>query len=99
MIDRFLVVRKGCPFCRQMLKVISKINLKLPLDKRIQIIDAWEWEQFGLDNQMILKKMNKIGLDDGFPFLYMEGVIIEPSPTTEQLRILLETYLNDEIII
>ena len=99
MKTRLLIVRKHCPYCRAMKKVISHINLRLPIENRIQIIDAWEWEQFGLDNQMILKKMNKIGLADGFPFLYMQGVIIEPSPTTEQLKILLETYLNDEIII
>jgi len=98
MKTRLLLTRKGCPFCRQMVSVINKLNLDLPLDKRIKIIDAWEWEEFGVDNLPILKKLNKDGLAEGFPFLIIDGVIIEPAPGKEQLNILLKTFLKDDIL-
>ena len=98
METRILVTRRRCPYCRDMKKVINKINLKLPIDKRIKVIDAWEYEEFGLKNIPILSKLNKDGLNEGYPFLYISGIIIDPSPTREQLKILLERYLKNELL-
>lgn len=99
MKTRILVVRRRCPFCRAIKKVINRINLRLPIENRIVIKDAWEWEEFGLDDIPILKKLEKDGLSEGFPFLFIDGIIIEPAPTEEQSKILLENYLSGEFII
>lgn len=96
--SRFLLVRKGCPFCRQFIRVISKLNLRLPIDKRIQIIDCYEWEHFGLRNIPLMDKLEKEGLNEGFPFLFIDSIVIDPSPTTEQLKILLEKFLNEDLL-
>lgn len=98
METRVLIVRRRCPYCRMMKKVVCRINQRLPIDKRIEIIDAWEYEEFGLECLPILKKLEKDGLSEGFPFLYISGIVIEPSPTSEQLKILLEKYLNKEFL-
>lgn len=96
---RVLLVRRGCPFCRDAIKVISKLNLKMNIDKRILIIDCYEWEEFKLDNNPLLNlfsKMEKEGF--GYPFLYVDGIIIEPSPSPEQLKIVLKTFLREDIL-
>lgn len=98
MNSRFLLVRLGCPFCRQMIKVISKLNLKLPLDKRIRIIDCFEWENFGLRSIPLMDKLEKDGLNMGFPFLFIDGIVIEPAPTSQQLKLLLERFLINDIL-
>ncbi|MHA1329739.1 MAG: hypothetical protein ACTSR2_01555 [Candidatus Hodarchaeales archaeon] len=99
METRFLLVRRGCPVCRSFIKVISKINLRLPIEKRIRIIDCYEWEEFGVKNIPLMDKLEQEGLSEGFPFFYIDGIIVEPFPTTEQIKIFLETYLKDEFII
>lgn len=98
MMSRFLLVRKGCPFCRQMIKVISKLNLRLPIEKRIHIIDCWEWESYGVRNIPLMDKLEKDGLSEGFPFLYADGCVIDPAPTEEQLKIFLKTYLKEDFL-
>jgi len=98
MQSRFLLTRKGCPFCRDAIRVINKLNLKLSLNNRIRIIDCWEWESFGFNNIPLLKIFEKEGFDS-YPFLYIDGLIIEPAPTSEQLNILLTTFLKEEILI
>jgi len=99
MMSRFLLVRKGCPFCRQFIKIVSKLNLRLPIDKRIRIIDCYEWEEFGLRNMPLMDKLEKDGLSEGFPFCYVDGIIVEPAPTQEQLKIVFETLLKEDFII
>lgn len=98
METRLLLTRKGCPYCRQMIKVISKLNLRLPLDKRIRIIGCHEWEEFGLRNIPLMDKLEKDGLSEGYPFLFIGGVVIEPSPTEQQLKILLENFLSRDFL-
>ena len=99
MESRFLLVRTGCPFCREAIKVISKLNLKLPIEKRIRIIDCYEWESYGLKNIPIMDVFNKMGLKEGYPFFYLDGIITEPFPTSEQLKIFLKTFLKSEFIV
>ena len=98
MESRFLLTKKGCPFCRDAVKVINKLNLRLPLDKRIRVIDCWEFEEFGFNNIPLMKIFEKEGFDS-YPFLYIDGCILEPAPTTEQLNILLKTFLKQEMLI
>ena len=99
MMTRFLMTKLGCPFCLQMVKVISKINLRLQMDRRIHIIDCWEYEEFGLNKIPLIQKLHKEGLKHGYPFLYLDGCVIEPAPTNEMMKILLEEYLKEDFII
>lgn len=92
------MTRRMCPFCRQMTRVINKINLNLPIGKKIQIIDCWEYEENNLDIKLI-EKLNNSGLKEGYPFLYIDGIIVDSAPTEEQLRIFLEEFLNEDLIV
>lgn len=81
-----------------MKRVVCRINQRLDIENRIEIIDAWQYEEFNIQNIPLLNKLDKDGLSEGFPFLIIDGVIIEPSPTEEMLKILLENFLNEEIL-
>lgn len=98
MESRFLLTRRGCPHCNNAIKVINKINMCLPLDKQIKIIDCYLWEEFGLRNIHLLEIVDKMEFD-GYPFLFVDGVKIEPCPTHEQLKRLLLKRFNKELII
>ncbi|MBU0959422.1 MAG: hypothetical protein KKB31_05750 [Nanoarchaeota archaeon] len=96
---RFLLVRKGCPHCRKVMKVVNRINPKLPFDRKIKIIDCFEYEEFGLKNIPLMNVFGSIGLNEGYPFFYLDGIVVEPPPTPEQLNIFLKTFLKKELII
>lgn len=93
---RILLTKRGCPFCRDIIKVVNKINWRLDIDKRIKIVDCWEWEEFKLDYPLIMRKFEKEGQLQGYPHLYMDGVEIDPAPTSELMRALLESYLKED---
>lgn len=95
----YLIIRRGCPFCRQMVKVVNKLNLRLPFEKRIKIVDAWELEELNVDYIQIIKKFEKEGLSkEGFPFFYADGIVIEPAPTSEQMKICLENFFEKDLV-
>ena len=94
---RILLVRRGCPHCRQILPEINRINMKMELHKRIKIVDAFEYEELGMNFPPVLKKFSRNKLFDGFPLLYLDGIIIEPFPTREQARVFLNEYFKNEI--
>lgn len=81
-----------------MMKVVNKINLKLPFEKRIRIIDAWEYEEFGLRSLPILDKLEKDGLREGYPFFMCDGAIIESAPNVEMFKIVLENFLENDLV-
>lgn len=98
METRFLLTKRGCHHCLEMKKVINKINVRLEIDKRIVIIDCFNWEEFGLRDIPLMDVLEKIGFN-GYPYLYLNGAIIEPAPTPEILRIVLESFLKEELLI
>ena len=89
MNNRYLIVEIGCPRCREFLKAVSLVNMKLPPEKKIQIVEQWAWENFGTQLFEIAEKFNQEGLSGGYPFCYIDGIIVEPTN-----RHLLREYLN-----
>lgn len=99
MESRFLLTRRGCSHCLNAKRVVSKLNLRLPIDKRIKIVDCFEWEEFGLRNVPIMEIFEKMGLNQGYPFLYVDGCVVEPAPTPEVLKTFLTKFLQGDFII
>lgn len=91
---RFIIVKSGCPFCREALKAIFWINLRLPLDKRIIVIDNYRWEEFGLREFPITELFDEKEFN-AYPFIYIDGFIIDPAQKI-LLRATLEGYLKNE---
>lgn len=95
-MTRVLLVEQGCNGCLEYLRVLPKINLRLPIEKKIKIIDCFEWEQFGLKSHPIMDKFGKNFKD--YPLLYLDGVLIIGAIWAEQLQIFLETYLKGDFL-
>lgn len=98
-MTRFVIVKARCPICRQMVKVINMINLRLPIEKRIRIVDYHDWEEFGLDNNPLFSKIEEELPDKEYPypFLYIDGIVTEPAPNEELFKIYLQSFLSKDL--
>lgn len=96
MNNRYLLVKRGCPYCLDFAKAVRIINMKLSMEKRIQIIDCWLWEEYGVKLEPIMDKFKKDGLAEGFPFCFIDGLIVEPAPT-DVLKVYLTKLLEEDI--
>lgn len=83
--------------CREWIRAVNKINLKLPLNKQIQIKDCWEQEEFGITDTGLMRKFDKEGLREGYPFAYISGAISGPASAI-QLVEFLKSFLKDEFL-
>lgn len=83
--------------CREWIRAINKINLRLPLNKQIKVIDCWEQEELGLKDTRLMKKFDKEGLREGYPFVYLGGVIVGPASSIQLVKFL-ERFLKDEFL-
>jgi len=96
-MTRILLVEQGCTGCREYLRVVPKINLRLPIDKQIKIIDCSEWEQFRFKSHPIMDKFSDEDFQD-YPLLYLNGILITGIAWAEQLKIFLEKYLEEDFL-
>ncbi len=96
-MTRVLLIQQGCPGCLEYLRVVPKINLRLPKEKKIKIIDCFEWEEFGFKSHPIMDKFSDEDFQD-YPLLYLNGILITGVVWAEQLKIFLETYLKEDFI-
>lgn len=92
---RVLLTRMGCKGCREYLRAIPIINLRLPIEKRIKVINCFEYEEWGLKNHPIL---DRITFND-YPVLYLDGILIEGVAWVEQIKKFLEKYLKSEFVV
>jgi len=80
-LDRFIVVRKDCPFCLMAIKAVLFLNRYLPDDSKISIIDNYEREEFGFMAHPFVELMLDSETFEGYPYLYIDGTVVEPAPT------------------
>jgi len=72
---RFLIVRNGCPYCSKVKKILPKINMRLPFNKRIRIVNNTNTELFGIKSNFIQNKIRDENFT-GYPIIYYEGSMI-----------------------
>lgn len=95
MIPNKLFVKAGCPHCRKTVSPVTMHNLKLGLKDKIDILDCYEWEHFGMKTHPLLDRMPV----DGYPTLIVNGIKITNIVSKDQLRALLDGLTEEEIII
>lgn len=98
MPNRFIIKKRGCPYCTMAMKAIKNINPKLPVGKQIIVIDNYEWEEFGVDKFPVLKKFQNIGFD-GYPFIYLDGIVIQPTDIISSYERAIYTALEGDLVI
>jgi glutaredoxin len=94
---RIIIVREGCPFCAMAKKAVNFINNHLDDLKQIQIKDNEEFEIFGSKIHPIIDMFDRTDFD-GYPFIYIDGIPVEPAPT-DLLIVSLAEILNDDLIV
>jgi len=97
-MTRVLLIRASCNGCKEYLRVIPKINLRLPINKQIKIIDCFEWEQFGLKFHPIMDNFDRDDFQD-YPLLFLNGILVTGVFMGWTIKIFLETYLKKDFII
>lgn len=100
-VARFLLIRFKCPHCREFVKAIKLRNLRLPVDRRIEIIDCFAWEDYGVKLEAIMDKFEELG--EGYPLCFLtkeginRGIILQPA-NPDILKTYLDKFLEDEFI-
>lgn len=105
-MNRFCIVRRGCPHCHNAKKAILYLNRHLPYDKQISTPDNYEWEEMGYNAYPFVNSDRRgsptMIIDpkkfDGYPFIYIDTHVVEPAPT-ELLIIHLAKLLSQDLII
>lgn len=97
MNTRILITRAGCVHCRQFLRIVDRINSRLPIEKRIKVYDNRMWEEFGFRQHLITEKLEQDGFD-GYPFMYCDGIVVGEG-SSEILYSFLNSYFKEDFVI
>lgn len=93
---RVLFIRSSCPHCRLYCHFIERINAKLPISKRIKVVDC-EYTRYGVTSDPLILLFDKS--IDGFPCLFIDGVKKSGANSVVESKAWLESYLNRELLI
>lgn len=102
MKSRFLLMKRYCHICPMTVKVVSELNKRLAIQNQIRIINCHNWEEFGVMDVPIMEVFSKMTYKDrqifqGYPFIYIDGIFIDIPPSSQYLKTLLTTMLQEEI--
>lgn len=93
--NRFLLIEKICPFCIKYFPIINRINANLPPENRIRIIDTTDFENWGVQLNPIIERIEY----EGTPTLYIDGIEISGATTSYWIEGFLKAYLKEEFLI
>jgi len=92
------MVRRGCESCLEYLKIVPRINLKLPIEKRIRIMDNFKFDEFGVKTHLIQNRLDKKDKEN-YPILFLDGIIVIGGMWAEQLKHFLDSYLKEDYLV
>ena len=86
---RILFIKQKCEHCRKVIGFIERINSKLPIDKRVRVIDCTMYQDYGILNDPLIQLFSKSF--DGYPTAFISGIKVSGANS----RVEIETYIND----
>lgn len=96
MNGRYLFIKSGCPHCREYLKFIESINMRLENDKKIKVIDCNNYDTFGIiDDPIILIFRKKL---TSYPTLFFDGMKMEGAMDSEILEQFVKTLVMKDLL-
>jgi len=96
MKTRLFIYKEGCPHCLEYLRILDKVNINLPIGEQIESISAFEIENLDMPTHTIMEKLTPEGFNS-YPFIYLDGLIVEGGGNSEQLKIFLERFLKEDL--
>lgn len=99
---RVLFVIQNCPHCLIWKRFIDGLNNDVKINKRILIVDATNFSEYGIyDNPMLRvfeKKIVKDGVMD-FPVLFFEGTKVTNASSRAEVEAFIRACLHNDFII
>jgi len=95
---RILFVINHCSHCRLYREFIERVNLKLPLNKQISIIDCTRYYDLGIIDNPLIKKFDKY-IKGNFPLLFYAGMKLEGGNSREELESFITSLVYKDYIV
>lgn len=90
-------IKNGCDRCRVLCQFIHRLNIKLPINRRIRIINCSYSQQYGIIDDPLISLFDKSF--DSFPTLFIEGVKVVGVNSREEIETYLYTYFHNYFIV
>jgi len=94
---RIAFVMQGCSHCRILSEFLESINFKLPIHKRIKVVDCTLYQNYGIVTDNLILLYSKYF--DGYPTVFMGNTKISGSHTRIEYETFLHDLLEDEFVI
>ena len=95
---RILFKIRSCGYCRLYDEFIETINAKLPIGKRITIIDCTDYHDFKIITDSRIPIFEKY-IEGSYPCLFIDGIRIQGSNSREELEAFVKSLLSEDFII
>lgn len=96
--SRILVVIDGCPRCAKYKEFIERKNLNVPINKRVRVINATNYNSLNISDYKILELLDSY-MEGNFPFLFFDGLLLNGANSKEEAEAFIDGLFNDDLII
>ena len=96
MKQRVLCVIDNCYICRLYREFIERMNLKLPYDKQIEILNFTAYFDYGLLTDSRIRMFLPYLQSGQFPVLFFMGMRLDGATTREELESFMKTLLQND---
>lgn len=94
---RILFFIQGCSYCRRILEIIPRINARLPIHKRIKLIDCTYYQRYGILTDPLIALYAKNFT--GYPTLFIGPTKTEGFHSKIESEIYMYSHVDKEFII
>ena len=98
MRTRVLFTINGCHHCHIWSEVVERYNTKMPLSKRIRVVDCTKYYDFNIITDPIIRLYSKF-IKGNYPTLFFEGEKVDGANSREEVEAWLLTRLFDDFIV
>lgn len=95
--SRILFVIDGCPHCMNYKRFIERLNLELPFEKRIRVINATVFNTLGIVDDPMIGLFDKY--IDGYPTLFLNGIKITGANSQEEAEAFIKAAVHKDFIV
>lgn len=95
--SRILFVIDGCEHCAKWKSVVDRINIEVPVNKRIRVIDCTSYNLLGITNNPLIRLFDQYL--SGYPSLFYNKAHLEGANSKEEVEAFIRSALHDDFIV
>lgn len=92
------MVIQNCSMCAKYKDFIESLNMELPINKRIRVIDSTNLNSLGVWDYGILKLFDGY-MKGNYPFLFLDGMLFSGANSQAECEAFVRAYLHKDFII